>query len=72
MVDLGSPLAGGQRLNVGGSSVDSDRDVTGYTVLQAESIEKVKELLRGHPHLSGWDDSCTIEVHEAMPLPSAM
>ena len=69
LVDLGLPLTGGQKLNVGGSSENSNREVCGYSILQAESMEQAKELLQGHPHLSGWDQSCEIEVHEAMPLP---
>ena len=67
LVDMGSPLVGGQRLTASGSS-PSDRQVTGYSVLQAEDMESAKALLAGHPHL-GWDPSCEIEVHELMPLP---
>jgi len=68
LVDMGAPLMNGQKLSPDGSSKNSDKDVLGYSVLQAEDIEEVKGLLNGHPHLA-WDATCSIEVHESMPLP---
>ncbi len=67
LVDMGSPLVGGQKIAESGSS-PSDRDVAGYSVLQAEDMNAAKALLAGHPHL-GWNPNTAIEVHEAMPLP---
>lgn len=69
LVDLGVPLAGGQKLNVDGSVENSEREVCGYSILQAENMDEAKKLLSGHPHLSGWDQACEIEVHEALSLP---
>lgn len=69
LIDLGAPLVGGQKLNVNGTSSNSKRQVCGYSILQAENIEEAKELLKGHPHLSGWDNACEIEIHETMPMP---
>ena len=68
LVDLGAPLAGGQKLSKSGSST-SDKSVVGYSILQAEDIEGAKALLEGHPHLE-WASGCEIEVHETMPLPT--
>lgn len=67
LVDLGTPLSGGQKLSKSGSS-PSDRNVVGYSMLQAEDMQGAKALLAGHPHL-GWMAGCEIEVHESMPLP---
>ena len=67
LVDWGSPLSGGQKLSKSGSS-PSDKNVVGYSILQAEDMQGAKALLKGHPHL-GWADGCEIEVHESMPLP---
>jgi hypothetical protein len=67
LVDIGSPLAYGQALTPGGSK-PSAKGVAGYSVLQAESMEQAKALLKGHPHLA-WNAACSIEVHEALPLP---
>ena len=67
LVDLGSPLGGGQKLSKSGSS-SSDKNVTGYSILQAEDMEGAKALLQGHPHLE-WAAGCEIEVHESMAMP---
>jgi len=68
LVDLGSPLMNGQQISPDGKSKNSDKNVVGYSILQAENMEEAKSLLQGHPHL-GWNASCAIEVHETMPLP---
>jgi len=67
LVDMGIPLGGGQKLTKSGSS-PSDKNVVGYSILQAEDMEGAKALLKGHPHLE-WTAGCEIEVHESMPLP---
>ena len=67
LVDLGSPLAGGQTLSPAGSS-NSNLNICGYSVLQADNMDDAKALLQGHPHL-GWNAACTIEVYETMPIP---
>lgn len=67
MVDLGAPLSGGVKLNTDGSSEKSSREVCGYTVLQADTMDDAVQLLQGHPHLA-WQDGCQIEVHESMPM----
>ena len=67
LVDMGTPLVGGQKITKTGSS-SSKRDVCGFSIMQAESMEEVKSLLTGHPHLD-WADGCEIEVHESMPMP---
>ena len=67
LVDLGTPLANGSSVTPAGSSASS-KDVTGYSILQAESMEAAQQMLQGHPHL-GWGAGCEIEVYESMPLP---
>jgi hypothetical protein len=68
LVDLGAPLMNGVELLPGGKSKNSSKNVTGYSILQADNMEEAKKLLQGHPHL-GWNAECSIEVHETMPLP---
>jgi len=67
LVDLGSPLTGGQKLSSSGSTASS-LNIAGYSVLQADNMEEAKSLLKGHPHL-GWNAACSIEVYETMPIP---
>jgi len=68
LVDLGSPLTNGQQISLDGKSSNSDKNVVGYSILQAENMEEAKALLQGHPHLT-WNAACSIEVHETMPIP---
>ena len=68
LVDLGAPLANGHQLRPDGQGKNSDKNVVGYSILQAENLDEAKALLKGHPHLN-WDAECSIEVHETMPLP---
>ncbi len=70
LIDMGTPLAGGVRLNPDGSSTVSDKDVLGYSILGAENMEEAKSLLKDHPHLN-WNSACSIEVHESMPTPGS-
>lgn len=68
LVDLGWPLVNGQEITPGGEQKKSAKDVTGYSILQAENMEDAKALLMDHPHLA-WNPACSIEVHETLPLP---
>src|SRR5688572_28191470 len=43
-VDLGSPFINGQQLNPNGTSKNSDKNVAGYLILQAENMEDAKSL----------------------------
>jgi len=67
LLDLGTPLTGGQRLSQDGVSVPVGDDTSGYSIIQAESMDAALRLLDGHPHLA-WNKACWIEVHEAMEL----
>lgn len=68
LVDMGAPLVNGQKVTSSGNS-PSDKNVVGYSVLQADDMEKAQEMLKEHPHLS-WTEGCEIEVYEAMPMPN--
>lgn len=67
MVDFGTPLAGGVRVTKGGTS-PSEREVAGYTIVEAENLESAVDLARVHPHLT-MPGGCEIEVHQAQPVP---
>lgn len=67
LLDLGLPLGAAMKVAKNGIST-SDSTVVGYSILQAENMDGAVTMLENHPHLQ-WMDSCTIEVHEAMPLP---
>jgi len=67
MVDFGTPLAGGVQVTPEGRS-PSTREVAGYTLIEADSMDVVLALAQDHPHLN-MPGGCTIEVHEALPVP---
>lgn len=67
MVDLGAPMMGGQELGASGGWSGNGREVSGYSILQGKSIEEVRALFEGHPHLS-WAPGCTIQVNECLPM----
>ena len=70
LVDMGTPLGNGLKLKPGGGSENSEKQVVGYSVLQAESLDEASELLKDHPHL-GWNADCEIELHESLALPGS-
>jgi hypothetical protein len=67
LVDMGSPLTNAQKVKKDGAAA-SQSTVVGYSVLQAENMDKALAMVKDHPHLQ-WMDSCEVEVHETMPLP---
>ncbi|MDO8145256.1 MULTISPECIES: YciI family protein [Isoptericola] len=67
MIDFGTPLAGGVQVTPDGER-PSTQDVAGYTILEADDMDAAVALARTHPHLQ-MPGGCTIEVHEAQPLP---
>lgn len=70
LLDFGTPLGNGQKLIPGGKSVNSERKVVGYSILQADSREEAEELLMDHPHLA-WKADCEIEIHESLAVPGS-
>lgn len=69
MLDFGTPLAGGILVTPEGTS-PSTREVTGYSMIEAESMEDALDLARIHPHLN-MPGGCEIEVHEAQQVPGS-
>ena len=69
LIDFGAPLAGGVHVTPDGTS-PSTQDVAGYSLVQADSMEAALALAEGHPHLA-MPGGCTIEVHEAQPVPGS-
>jgi hypothetical protein len=67
LVDFGAPLFGGVRLKPDGTSENSAKEVSGYSILQAKDLDTAQSLLKGHPHLA-WTGGCDIEVHECTEM----
>ncbi|BDZ64846.1 YciI family protein [Agromyces mangrovi Wang et al. 2018] len=70
MVDFGTPLAEGVRVMPGGLTAPSEREVTGYTIIEASDLDAAVELAKVHPHLN-MPGGCEIEVHAAQAVPGS-
>src|SRR5260370_42689560 len=68
IVDMGAPLAGTAHLGPGAPATGAGQ-VTGYSVLQAESAGEITSLLDGHPHLHM--PSSSLEGLEFLPPPGS-
>ena len=66
IVDLGSPVATSTSV---GKKAESGTPIGGFSVLEADSVEALRTLLDGHPHLEAPDGS--IEALEFLPIPGA-
>jgi hypothetical protein len=67
LVEMGTPLGKGEIVTSSGSS-EASKEIVGYSVLQAESMEDAKKLVAENPHVS-MAEGFSIEVYEAMPMP---
>jgi hypothetical protein len=63
VVDLGAPLAPAAHVGPGSGA----GEISGYSIMQADSAGALGEVLDGHPHLSMTGNS--IEVLEMLSMP---
>ncbi len=63
MINFGAPLIGGITVQPNGVTGPSDKEVSGFSIVQCESMDEAKSLVVDHPHLH-WGDGCYIEVYE--------
>ena len=66
IVELGAPLGKTKRITAAGVS-DTRNGITGYSLVQGDSLDSVTALFEGHPHLHM--QGAFIEVLECMPIP---
>ena len=69
LVDMGSPLVNAHQISPGDKIEISNNHIAGYSILEAENMDGALALLKGHPHIGGWNADAIIEVHESMPIP---
>ena len=66
LVDLGAPLGAEERIPDG--ELARSRHTTGFSILEADSIQAAVGLVRDHPHLHTPGES-SIRVLELLPIP---
>lgn len=67
VVDFGSPLMPGEIATKDGNFGPEMNEITGYSIMQANSADELKGMLKSHPHLDWWD-GCKIEVKPCIPM----
>jgi hypothetical protein len=67
LVDMGQPLANGKTFRQKGPVTNSTKNATGYSIIQAKSLNDAKAMVKNHPHTM-WSKQATIEVHEMLPI----
>jgi hypothetical protein len=68
MTDLGTPFGPGSSIVDDGSRGDSVA-LTGYSIIEAGSMDAAIALTDGHPYLSEGKGNYAIQVHELQPVP---
>lgn len=68
LVDFGTPLGAGKHLMFGAAS-ESNMTISGYSIVQANSLDEAVELLKDHPHFMPTGSGRSIEVLEFAPMP---
>jgi hypothetical protein len=66
LADMGAPLGKTKRVTAAGVS-GVKNEVTGYTIVEAESHEAAAKMCEGHPHLQV--PGAYIDVMAVMPIP---
>jgi hypothetical protein len=67
IVDLGKPVGNARRV-VRGTISNSSSTVSGFSILQAESIEAATKMVSDHPHFHTPGEAA-VDVFEVMPIP---
>lgn len=67
IVSFGSRLFPGEERSSDSDWTSSASEVTGFSILQANSLEEIKEKLANHPQLA-WDATCRISINEFQPM----
>jgi hypothetical protein len=68
IVDLGMPLGPNMHVTAGSSEPGSSQ-VTGFSIVEADSLEQATKMLEDHPHHSA--PGAAIDVLEFLPMPGA-
>jgi hypothetical protein len=65
VVDIGSPTGPSKTVMPGGVVSDGGADITGYSVITADTLDAAADACRRHPHL---DAGGTITISEAFDV----
>ncbi len=70
VLDFGSPFMPGEICGADGSFSPAHNEITGYSIMQANSSDELKNKLKDHPHLVWWE-GCKIEIKPCFAMAKA-
>jgi hypothetical protein len=68
LVDVGTPFGQGTSVVDDGTSADAI-ELSGYSILEAGSLDEARGLASSHPFLSEGKGNYAVEVYEMQPVP---
>ena len=68
LTDLGTPFGPGSSL-VDDGSTGNATSLTGYSIVEADSMNGARALADGHPYLSDGQGNYAIDIYELLPVP---
>ena len=68
IVDAGAPFATRASVADDGSS-EEPTDLNGYTIVEADSLDDARGLIKAHPFLAEGKGRFNIDVYELAPMP---
>lgn len=68
LADVGSPYGPGRSI-VDDGTISAPEHLTGYSIIDAASLDEAASLADGHPYLSEGKGNFSIEMYELMPVP---
>ena len=68
LVDVGAPFGEGISVVDDGSTA-SPVSLSGYSIVEADSLSEARNLANGHPYLSEGAGNFAIEIFEMTPVP---
>lgn len=71
LVDVGTPFGPGHSIVDDGTTGEAV-SLSGYSIVEADSMEAARALADGHPYLSEGKGDFAIDMYELMPVPMDM
>lgn len=68
LVDIGTPLGAGVSV-VDDGSAGTATPLSGYSIVQAASLDEAESLVDGHPYLSDGSGDYAVDIYEMLPTP---
>lgn len=68
LVDVGTPFGPGTSIVDDGSSANAI-ELSGYSIVEANSLDEARGLAQSHPFLSEGKGAYAVEVYEMQPVP---